>query len=133
MRGRNDGTALVIVYSEGRAVCSMTHEHDGGEAYMGPLLRKAVQYAKTQYGSGDIAAIIMTEQEMVCVQGILKHDELKRIGVVHLYYVTVTYDGETCRKYYHVYSKHLGSPDALTKEDTPELAGRIPCDTSTLV
>ena len=64
MSGRSCGSALVLVYDHGRLVSAMSHEHDGGEAYMGPLIRRAVQYAKVQYESGDIARILLAEEEM---------------------------------------------------------------------
>jgi hypothetical protein len=121
----NDGRALILVYGEGRREAVLTHEHDGGEAYMGPLLRKAVQYAKTHYESGNIVDVLMSEGEM----DKLSDAEIGEIRskVRHIYYVTYKWDSEMEKKAYHVSAIHMKDNHHYPVEaDLPELASKIP-------
>ena len=121
----NDGRALILVYGGGRRESVLLHEHDGGEAYMGPLLRKAVQYAKTHYESGNIVDVLMSEGAM----DRLDDEEIAEIRsrVRHLYYVSYKWDPEMARKTYHVSAIHMKDNHHYpTEADLPELTGRIP-------
>lgn len=103
MRPVNEGCALVILYLDGRRVSVLRHPHDGGEAYMGPVLRKAVSYAKTHYESGDIKQVLLSEPEM---EEIVTGDHAADKDARHLYYVTASWDPDAGRKTYGVLALH---------------------------
>lgn len=120
------GTAVVMIYGGGRREVTLMHKCDGGEAYMRPLLRKAVQYAKTHYNSGDILAVLMSEGEMYQVDESRLIDASREARVRHVYYVTYRWDSEMANKTYHVKSVHLGPEHYATAEQLVEYADRIP-------
>lgn len=121
MRHGNEGCAIILVYQDGRRTDVLAHEHDGGEAYMGPLLRKAVQYAKAQYKSGDITQILLTEEEMQLISGVKPLEYCQRLNVRHAYYVTARWDVDEIKKAYHAYVHHFGPDETLKAEHMPEI------------
>ena len=120
------GAALVIVYGNGRLEASFLHIHDGGEAYMGPLLRKAVQYAKTHYDSGNIVDVLLSEGEMRQIDVSQAADAAKDADVRHIYYVTYRWDPEMTRKTYRVRALHLIQQQHAAHTDVPAFAAQIP-------
>lgn len=133
MRHRSDGCAAVLIYQGGRCAYVLAHAHDGGEAYMGPLFRKAVAYAKVQYESGDIYAILRAEPDMEPVDSQLAVQPLRRRDVRHLYYLTETWDSESGRKRYGVRSRHLPDGVEVSEKDLPTSPMGVPSDTATVV
>lgn len=133
MRPKNEGPAAVLVYADGRVSAVLAHGHDGGEAYMGPLIRKGIAYAKVQYESGAIADILAVEEDTVVVTTPKRTLYLRKFGVRHVYYVTYTWDPEAQKKHYHVYAKHLADKAEVSAADLPDFAREIPKDTTTLV
>ena len=119
MSGRSCGSALVLVYDHGRLVSAMSHEHDGGEAYMGPLIRRAVQYAKVQYESGDIARILLAEEEMHRV----KWDNPETYLKLRIF---VGYDEQAAKRTYLTESRHLSHTERLCAADLAQFIK--PCD-----
>ena len=126
MSGRSCGSALVLVYEHGRLVSAMSHEHDGGEAYMGPLIRRAVQYAKVQYEAGDIARILLAEEEMHRVKWDSPETYLKLRNPRHLYRIFVGYDEQSAKRTYRTESRHLGQTERLCAADLAQF--RNTCD-----
>lgn len=120
MRHDSEGCALVLVYQDGKRADVFAHAHDGGEAYMGPLIRKAIQYAKVQYKSGDIAQILMTEEEMALLSSEKLLEYCRKLNVRHIYYVTAKWDVDDVRKAYRAYVRHLGPGETLKAEHLPE-------------
>ena len=126
MSGSGCGSALVLVYEHGRLVSAMSHEHDGGEAYMGPLIRRAVQYAKVQYESGDIVRILLAEEEMHRVKWDSPETYLKLRNPRHLYRIFVGYDEQAAKRTYRTESRHLGHAERLCAADLEQF--RDPSD-----
>ena len=126
MSGRSCGSALVLVYDHGRLVSALSHEHDGGEAYMGPLIRRAVQYAKVQYESGDIAKILLAENEMHRVTWDSPATYLKLRNPRHLYRIFVGYDEQAAKRTYRTESRHLGHAERLCAADLAQFINQ--CD-----
>lgn len=120
MRHDSEGCALVLVYQDGRRTDVFSHEHDGGEAYMGPLIRKAIQYAKVQYRAGDIAQILMTEEEMTLLSSAKLLEYCQKLNVRHVYYLTAKWDVDETRKVYHAYVRHLCPAETLAEGHLPE-------------
>ena len=117
------GPAAVLVYGDGRREAALLHSQDGGEAYMGPLLRKAVQYAKTHYDCGNITDVLMSEGEMHRLGA--GDDVLVKcicVDVRHVYYVAYRWDAETSRKTYRISTIHLDRP--VYASDLPDRLGR---------
>lgn len=127
MRHQSEGCALVLVYENGRIATVMAHEHDGGEAYMGPLIRRAIQYAKVQYESGDITQILLAEMEMkiIATERAVEYLQTVKSEPRHLYYLTVRWDEQAAKKSYRVYVRHLEEGEKLKKEDMPEFADAV--------
>ena len=117
MSGRSCGSALVLVYDHWRLVSAMSHEHDGGEAYMGPRIRRAVQYAKVQYESGDIVRILLAEEEMHRVKWDSPETYLKLRNPRHLYRIFVGYDEQAAKRTYLTESRHLNHTERLCAAD----------------
>lgn len=135
MKTEDYGPAVVLVYGDGRLEAALLHPYDGGEAYMGPLLRKAVQYAKTHYDSGSITDVLLSEGEM---QELDRQDgglteTCKAKNVRHMYYVSYRWNADTCKKTYHVAARHpkngaIGDsdiPDFLDRSGVPKGAERL--------
>lgn len=120
MRHDSGGCALVLVYRDGTRAEVLAHAHDGGEAYMGPLIRKAIQYAKVQYKSGDITQILMAEEEMSLLSSAKLLEYCRTLNVRHVYYVTAKWDVDETKKAYHAYVRHLGPGETLAAEHLPE-------------
>ena len=127
------GPAAVLVFGDGHREAVLLHAQDGGEAYMGPLLRKAVQYAKTHYDCGNMTDVLMSEGEMRKL-GIGEDavEECRLLDVRHVYYVGYRWDADTCRKTYRVGAVHLGRcagaaelPVHLDKTGVPRGARRL--------
>jgi len=118
------GPAIVLIYGGGRREAALMHEHDGGEAYMRPLLRKAVQYAKTHYNSGDMLAVLMSEGEMRRVDAIV--EAARETHVRHIYYVTYRWNADMASKTYRVRALHLPERRYATVEHLVEYADQIP-------
>lgn len=120
MKTEDYGPAVVLVYGDGLLEVALLHPYDGGEAYMGPLLRKAVQYAKTHYDSGSITNVLLSEGEM---QELDRQDgglaeTCKAKNVRHVYYVSYHWNADACKKTYHVAARHpkngaIGDSDIL--------------------
>lgn len=127
------GPAAVLVFGDGRREAVLLHAQDGGEAYMGPLLRKAVQYAKTHYDCGNITDVLMSEGEMRRLgSGEDAIEECSQLDVRHVYYVGYRWDADTCRKTYRVGAVHLGKcagaaelPVFLGPTGVPDKAKRL--------
>lgn len=117
------GAAVVLVYGDGRLESALLHPFDGGEAYMGPLLRKAVQYAKTHYDSGNMLDVLMSEGEMRKLDTGGLHAKFTKHNVRHVYYVSYRWDADAVRKTYRVSAVHLGDRQA-TQADIPEFIDR---------
>ncbi len=126
------GPALVLVYEQGRRVAAMAHEQDGGEAYMGPLLRKAVQYAKTHYDSGNIVDVLMSEGEMRRIEDLEAEMEAGSLCAKHVYYVTFRWNAGAS-KTYHVHARHMAPGRNVCAPDIPEWLKDMPEATSKLV
>lgn len=120
------GPALVLIYGGGRRETTLMHNQDGGEAYMRPLLRKAVQYARTHYNSGDILAVLMSEGNMheVGEGGVV--DVARGARVRHVYYVEYRWSPDTGTKTYRVRALHLAEKHYATAEHLPDDARNIP-------
>jgi len=103
MKSEDCGPAVVLVYGDGRLESALLHKCDGGEAYMGPLLRKAVQYAKTHYDSGNILDVLMSEGEMLQLDKDTVVDECAKHKVRHVYYMAYWWDATSARKTYRVW------------------------------
>lgn len=114
MRASETGAALVTVYANGRLESAAYHEHDGGEAYMVPLLRQAVRYAKTHYDDGDILKILLSEGEMRCVPVENLKAFIRDTDVRHVYTVAYRWNAETGKKTYAASVNHLGEKTRLT-------------------
>jgi hypothetical protein len=128
------GPAVVLIYGDGRLEAALLHDKDGGEPYMGPLLRKAVQYAKTHYDSGNILDVLMAEGEMRKLEVRWLEDRIAELGAKHVYYVTYWWDEDAARKTYHVDAAHTtGTPG--WRPDVPGLVGRayVPAGSKRLV
>ena len=117
------GAAAVLVYGDGRLESALLHPFDGGEAYMSPLLRKAVQYAKTHYDSGNMLDVLMSEGEMRKLETDGLHAKFAKHNVRHIYYVSYRCDADAVRKTYRVSAVHLGDRQA-TQADIPEFIDR---------
>ena len=130
--GDNCGPALLLIYEQGRRVAALVHKHDGGEAYMGPLLRKAVQYAKTHYDSGNIVDVLMSEGDMRIVSDIDAEIASGSVSARHVYYVTYRWNSGQ-GKLYHVHSRHIPNGKVASATDIPEWQRDMPNGTSTLV
>lgn len=128
MRPVNEGCALVLLYLDGRRVSVLRHPHDGGEAYMGPVLRKAVSYAKTHYESGDIKQVLLSEPEM---EEIVTGDRAADKDARHLYYVLTSWDPDAGRKTYGVLALHLKKGECADARMT-HLADNIPSEAKRL-
>lgn len=133
MRHAQFGAAAVLVYQDGRRAHTLVHPHDGGEAYMGPLLRKALAYAKVQYRSGDISQILLAEEAMEKVTAEDCNAYLSKCAVRHVYYLTSAWDRESGKKTYHVYAQHLKSGEGLVAGNFPDFAKEIPESAERLV
>ena len=116
------GPALIAIYVNGIRECVLRHEHDGGEHYMGPVLRHAVKYAKTHYDDGDIVSVLRSEPEMQ-VTNESKTGTLRNHGCRHVYYVSWRWDAEAARKSYVVHATHT---DGKTVPPVPEAFSDIP-------
>lgn len=114
MRASETGAALVTVYANGRLESAAYHEHDGGEAYMVPLLRQAVRYAKTHYDDGDILQILLSEGEMQCVPTENLKAFIRDTDVRHVYTVAYRWNAETGKKTYLAAANHLSEKTRLT-------------------
>ena len=117
------GPAVVLVYGDGRLETALLHPCDGGEAYMGPLLRKAVQYAKTHYDSGNIVDVLMSEGEMKKLEARGLEDRVAELGARHVYYVTYRWDADVARKTYRVDAAHAPSAHGW-RPDVPGFTGK---------
>ena len=130
------GPAVVSIYGDGRREMVFLHRHDGGEAYMGPLLRKAVQYAKTHYDSGNIADVLMSEGEMCRVDDKETVRAATDAQARHLYYVTYKWNLDTNKKTYKVHALHLNGRRPATEDELrkklPVFAAEIPENTTCL-
>ena len=126
------GPALVLVYEQGRRVAALAHDQDGGEAYMGPLLRKAVQYAKTHYDSGNIVDVLMSEGDMRRLGDLEAEMAAGSLGARHVYYVTYRWNAGA-GKTYHVYARHMAPGRTAAVTDIPEWKRDMPGGTSKLV
>lgn len=124
-----EGPALVVIYIDGRCRSVLLHPHDGGESYMGPVLRRGVAYARTHYESGNIRDVLMSEPEMQLVQPAawLSTD------AIHLYYVEVSWDEDAARKQYAVRALHKRQGSAAEKSMVPARARDIPSEAKKLV
>ena len=128
----DSGPAIVLVYGGGTLETALLHAQDGGRAYMAPLVRKAVQYAKTHYDSGDIARVLESEGEMRRMDlGVDMSVYAPPAGVRHVYYVMYRWDPEACRKTYRVRALHLEGRCAGAAE-IPARADMIPTEASPL-
>ena len=133
MRSEDYGPAVVLVYGDGRLETALLHPCDGGEAYMGPLLRKAVQYAKTHYDSGSITDVLLSEGEMQDLDRENLAETCKAKGVRHMYYVSYRWNADACRKTYHVAARHRKNgafgnadiPESLDTSGVPRGADRL--------
>lgn len=126
------GPALILVYEQGRRVASLAHGQDGGEAYMGPLLRKAVQYAKTHYDSGNIVDVLMSEGSMSRIADIDAEMAAGSVDAKHVYYVTYRWNAGAS-KTYHVHARHMAPGRNAGVTDIPEWQRDMPDGTSKLV
>ena len=117
------GPAVVLVYGDGRLEAALLHPCDGGETYMGPLLRKAVQYAKTHYDSGNMLDVLLSEGEMHKIDSDRVPETCTAKGVRHMYYVSYRWNADNARKTYHVAAKHLRS-GAAGQADIPDFIDR---------
>ena len=133
MKAEDYGPAVVLVYGDGRLEAALLHPYDGGEAYMGPLLRKAVQYARTHYGSGNSVDVLMSEGEMKKLEVRGLEDRMAELGARHVYYVTYRWDADAARKTYRVDAAHATCtrgwrpdvPGFMGKTFTPAGAKRL--------
>jgi hypothetical protein len=119
---KESGAALVLVYLDGVLKQALHHAHDGGEAYMRPLLRKGIAYAKTHYGDGEIIDVLLSEQEMRKLGGD-GAEYCKTHGVRHAYYVTVMTNADAAGKSYAVRALHTSR---VTSAELPQCADGIP-------
>ena len=126
------GPALVLVYGHGRREAALLHPHDGGEAYMGPLLRKAVQYAKTHYDSGNIVDVLMAEGEMSRIADVEAEMASGLLNAKHVYYVTYRWNAGA-GKTYHVHARHMAPGRNVCVTDIPERLRDMPEGTAKLV
>jgi len=133
MRFAEEGPALVLVYAGNQREAVLVHEHDGGPAYMGPFLRKAIQYAKTHYDSGQIVDVLLSETETRKVEERMAVDTVQTRGIQHVYYLTYTWESRTGRKAYRLYAKHFKSPYYADLKALPVVRTDIPEDSETLV
>ena len=117
------GPAVVLVYGDGRLEAALLHDKDGGEPYMGPLLRKAVQYARTHYDSGNIVDVLMSEGEMKKLACDGLEDKVAELGARHVYYVTYRWDADAARKTYHVDAAHAPGAHGW-RPDVPGFMGK---------
>ena len=124
-----EGPALVVIYIDGRCRTVLLHPHDGGEAYMGPVLRRGVAYARTHYESGNIRDVLMAEPDMQ----LLHPAAWLSTPATHLYYIVVSYDADAARKQYAVRAVHKRQVSAAGKSIVPALARDIPSDAKKLV
>lgn len=122
----DSGPAAILVYGGGRLEAAFLHAQDGGEAYMGPLLRKAVQYAKTHYDSGNIVDVIMSEGEMRRIDGVPVPEAAANAKVRHVYYVTYRWDSNSAKKTYRVKALHIKTGQHVGATDVPTFADEIP-------
>lgn len=120
------GPAIIMIYGDGKREMTLAHAQDGGEAYMGPLLRKAVQYAKTHYDSGDIAAVLMSEGEMRQIAESDVIEAASGIHARHIYYVMYRWDVDTAKKTYKIKALHLPQKHYATVEQLAEYVNHIP-------
>lgn len=122
------GSAVVLIYGDGLLLHVLVHPRDGGEAYMGPLLRKAVQYAKTHYDSGNILDVLMSEGEMTEIAKETVAHECEARKVRHAYYVSYRWDADNDRKSYRVYSLHVkrGHIGEQKLPDRVDATGAVP-------
>lgn len=123
MSFKDCGPAVVLIYGDGRLEAALLHDKDGGEPYMGPLLRKAVQYAKTHYDSGNILDVLMAEGEMRKLACGGLESRMEELGARHVYYVTYRWDEDTARKTYHVDAAHAPGTRGW-RPDVPDIMGK---------
>lgn len=121
MTEKECGAALVAVYVNGARECTLRHPHDGGEAYMRPLIRRGIAYAKTHYDSGEIVDVLLAEPEMLREPDVTCAATLA--GVRHVYYVLVKPVPDEGRKIYAALAIHADSPTAA---DVPDFEADIP-------
>ena len=121
---KESGPALVLVYQDGMLKQALHHTHDGGEAYMRPLLRKGIAYAKTHYGAGEIVDVLLSEQEMRKL-GDNAAEYCKTHVVRHVYYVTATTNADAAGKSYAVRALHTSR---VTGAELPQCADGIPAE-----
>lgn len=110
------GPALVLVYEGGTRVAALFHEHDGGEHYMGPVIRRAIAYAKTHYDCGNIADILRSEPEMRDADLDVLY-LARSYGIRHFYYIAYRWDEHARKKNYRAYVRHTG-PDTYVEDET---------------
>ena len=122
------GRALVVIYKNGIKETILSHQYDGGEAYMGPVIRRAVAYAKTHYDSGDIGTILKAESAME------DGTDIPYLGdVKHVYYVCSQYNAQTEKKMYTAKVIHLKKGKQCTRDMLPELVSAIPSSATKVV
>lgn len=127
------GPAIVLVYANGNLEAALVHPHDGGEPYMGPLLRKGIQYAKTHYDCGNIVDILLAESDMRRVDVRDVSSLAERDSVRHVYYITYKWDPDTLKKVYHLFATHLDEPAFAGNTELPDEQRRIPRNATRMV
>ena len=131
---RDCGCALVLIYGNGLREAALLHPHDGGEPYMGPVLRKAVQYARTHYEDGNIREILLSEPDMLSIaDDRYLLDNTVYAEVRHVYYVEYKVNSRAGKKSYSISSLHFRSCTELRKEHIPARADLLPDGRRTLV
>lgn len=96
---------------------------------MGPVLRKAVSYAKTHYESGDIKQVLLSEPEM---EEVFTGDREAGESARHLYYVLASWDPDAGRKTYGVLALHLKKGECADARMT-HFADNVPSEAKRLV
>ena len=130
---RDCGCALVLIYGNGLREAALLHPHDGGEPYMGPVLRKAVQYARTHYEDGNIREMLLCEPDMLSIaDDRYLLDNSIHSEVRHVYYVEYKVNARAGKKSYSVSALHFRSCNELGKEHMPARADRLPDGRRTL-
>ena len=124
---RDCGCALVLIYGNGLREAALLHPHDGGEPYMVPVLRKAVQYARTHYEDGNIREILLSEPDMRQISDdryLLNNTVYAEVR--HVYYVEYKVNARAGKKSYLISALHFSSYHELGKEHIPTRADRLP-------
>ncbi len=131
MTRRECGAALTLVYTDGVMSAALYQPHDGGEAYMRPLIRRGLAYAKTMYDAGEIAKVLLASPDMTDVGcGLPANGMPGHAAAAHVYYVIARTVPEEARKTYA--AKALHRRDGARDSDVPWFADDIPPEAKTI-